>query len=467
MAVLDSLPGIEVTMCVDGESLKEYENNEHEAMLVEPEALDEKFEVVKHQRSVTVKKFVESEAGKLFSIRCAAKDPYRYTGACTHITFECLVDGEIVTGGISMSKDEYEEYGFSYNDVIMGNIYQEQGQELLQRFQFIKTRMIDDNPISEATDPYERTCLMGKIEVRVFRMLFIGYAGRPNNTSLTTQVDVPERMLKGEAKSHSTLFGKGEVIEPRNYADAEFCGGGVDYPIAIFKFQYGSKEDLESLGVIKRCPEPKIEPEFCFCSDLESVLKPISEPQTPKMPLLDIKVERELLQKTSHAESTSSTPVDTFVCSPLKQELQEADRRNPARTAPTQPVISPNHLSPPNPENLNIQTLNPTQTGQLIGQIGQPLQLLQGQVGQPAQVLAHTPASFRANNTAAATPTPPVSASSSSGVNVSTSDPPIKREREQSGSRDRKRRRKPRGKVTIDLTEDDSDDNIVIDLDSD
>ncbi|APA09887.1 hypothetical protein sscle_05g046570 [Sclerotinia sclerotiorum 1980 UF-70] len=35
IAVLESLPGIKVTICVDGEPLKEYENNEHESMLVE------------------------------------------------------------------------------------------------------------------------------------------------------------------------------------------------------------------------------------------------------------------------------------------------------------------------------------------------------------------------------------------------------------------------------------------------
>ncbi|APA09888.1 predicted protein [Sclerotinia sclerotiorum 1980 UF-70] len=325
---------------------------------------------------------------------------------------------------------------------------------------------VQDNPILKvkATEPYERACFMGEIEIRVFRCLLIGLAERPNNRPLTTQTEVPESMLKGQAKSHSTLFGNGEVTESKTYnASVAFCGGGENYPIAIFKFQY---EDLKSLEVIKRSPEPKTEPEFCSRPDPESALKPISEPQVPKMPLLDIKVERELLQTTSHAGSTSSTPGDTSVRSPLKQELQEADGRNPTSTAPTKPVISPNHVLPTNPANLNIQTLNPTQTGQLIGQIGQLLQLLQGQVGQPQQVLAHTPAPFPADTAAAATSTPAVSASNSSGVNVTASDPSIKREQEQNESRDRKRRRKPRGKVTIDLTEDDSDDNIVIDLGS-
>ncbi|TGO79330.1 hypothetical protein BELL_0036g00190 [Botrytis elliptica] len=81
MAVLDSLPGIEVAVCVDGEPLKEYENTEDELILNEPEGLGKKFEVAKHQRSVTIKKFVESTAGNFFTIKCTIKSPYRYTGA--------------------------------------------------------------------------------------------------------------------------------------------------------------------------------------------------------------------------------------------------------------------------------------------------------------------------------------------------------------------------------------------------
>ncbi|KAJ8066667.1 hypothetical protein OCU04_005711 [Sclerotinia nivalis] len=459
MAVLDSLPGIEVTICVDGEPLEEYDNTEDETMLVEPEALDGNFEVAKHQRSVTVKKFVESEAGKFFTINCVVKDPYRYTGDCTHIVFTCLVDGKVLTGGNVLSKDRHRTNGFSSNRVIMGNMYHEQGQELLQSLQYIKARIVEDNAISRAINHNERARSMGESEVRVFRKLFIGYVEGPNNMTLTTQTEVPESMLKGQAKSHSTLFGKGEAKEKDTYLRMAFCGGGVKYPITIFKFQY---EDLKSLGVIEKSPESETEPKFCFVPDPESVLKPISEPQAPKMPLWDVMVKGELLQKPSHVGSTSNTPVDTFVPPLFKQEPQEADSRNPIPAAPTLPAISPNHVLPMNPANLNIQALNSTQTGQLFGQF---LQYLQTQGGQPAQ--AQTPAPFPVDKTTAATLTPPVSASNNNGVNVTTPDPPIKREQEQNESRDRKRRRKPRGKVTIDLTEDDSDDDIVIDLDSD
>ncbi|KAF7871589.1 hypothetical protein EAF04_003696 [Stromatinia cepivora] len=132
-------------------------------------------------------------------------------------------------------------------------------------------------------------------------------------------------MLKGQAKSHRTIFGEPEIRKKfRRSVDLAYCGSSKGYPIAIFKFQHGSKEDLKSLGVIERSPEPEpeTEPEFCFGPDPESVLKPISEPQASQMLLWDAMVKRDLLQKSSHAGSTSNTPVDTFVPPPFKQEVQ-------------------------------------------------------------------------------------------------------------------------------------------------
>ncbi|KAF5868629.1 uncharacterized protein Bfra_012277 [Botrytis fragariae] len=469
MAVLKSLPGIEVTVCVDDKPLKEYENTEDEEMLNEPEGLGKKFEVTKHQRSVTVKKFVESTAGKFFTIKCSVKNPYRYAGACTHISFCSSIDGENLSWAPLFNKETYEKNSFSLTRVVEGNFYKEEGKLLLQRLQFTETQLTQwNNSIEAATRLDGNGRYVGEIEVRFFREMSPSKASLVNTAPLVSKTEIPENLLKGQAKSHSTLFSQGEAEKEGKYVKMKRCDGGRECPIGIFNFQYGSKgwRDLEALGIVERMPEP--ESSFGCGHDSERLPIPMSGPQAPEklfwgtMKEAEAEADAKLSNNNSGGGSTSSPLPNMSTPLSIKQEVQHAGPgRNATSKAPLVPVGSSNVTSPTNSASCNFLDLDPTQTGQLFGQFLQYLQTQGG--GQPSQAPSPPPV----GTTPAALPSLSTSTSGSEIVTTATPKPPVKREKEGNENKSRKRRRKVRGKVTIDLTEGDSDDDVVIDLDSD
>ncbi len=68
MAVLDGLPGLEVLVCMDGQPLEEYDDDEEEAIADTP--------IAEHQAAKTISKFVESVSEKEFSIRILLRSPF-------------------------------------------------------------------------------------------------------------------------------------------------------------------------------------------------------------------------------------------------------------------------------------------------------------------------------------------------------------------------------------------------------
>jgi hypothetical protein len=71
MAILDLVPGLEVTVCVDDHPLEEY--NDDEEVEAQPG------EAFQHQASRTVSKYVESITDKEFEIRCNVTSAFNMT----------------------------------------------------------------------------------------------------------------------------------------------------------------------------------------------------------------------------------------------------------------------------------------------------------------------------------------------------------------------------------------------------
>src|SRR3954468_21433157 len=92
MAVLESLPGIEVTVRMCGRPLIEYENNDRTAPKIE--SSEEKRQVAEYQASKTVSKMVESVADRNFTIKCSVRAPYVFGDDCAGLSFKFYVDGQ-------------------------------------------------------------------------------------------------------------------------------------------------------------------------------------------------------------------------------------------------------------------------------------------------------------------------------------------------------------------------------------
>ncbi|KAM0142452.1 hypothetical protein ACHAO1_001324 [Botrytis cinerea] len=209
MGVFNSFPGTEVTVCVDDKPLKEYESTEDEVTLNESQGLGKKFEVAQHQSSVTVKKFVESAAGEFFTIKCS-----RYADVCTYLSFCSYIDGKILSWAPVFNKETYEKDSFSLTRAVEGNISKEDKKELLQTLQFTETHLSKipmaaqlwcDDLIEAVTRLDGNGRFVGEIEVRVPQAMYLSKANLVSRAPLLSKTEIPENLLKDQAKSHSRL----------------------------------------------------------------------------------------------------------------------------------------------------------------------------------------------------------------------------------------------------------------------
>jgi len=78
--------GLEVTVCVDGKALAEYEADNDQVEHDDPA-------VVQHQSKWTITKYIEATSGKAFTIKLSAKDPYELDAP--NLAFEVNVDDNV------------------------------------------------------------------------------------------------------------------------------------------------------------------------------------------------------------------------------------------------------------------------------------------------------------------------------------------------------------------------------------
>jgi hypothetical protein len=84
MAILESHPGIEITVEVEKEKLSEYDDRESK---VEGNLVGK-----------VVQKYIESVTGACFQIRYVVKQAYKFD--CNHIAIQFYVDGNFITGHV-------------------------------------------------------------------------------------------------------------------------------------------------------------------------------------------------------------------------------------------------------------------------------------------------------------------------------------------------------------------------------
>jgi hypothetical protein len=107
MAVLNGLEGIEVTICVDGQALHEYNDDEIEVQAGAVGA---------YQASKTVSKYIEAATGKEFAIKVTVKSPYKMD--CPTLSFLCKVDGMEICRSI-LQKTKYKPAS-GFEEVVKG-----------------------------------------------------------------------------------------------------------------------------------------------------------------------------------------------------------------------------------------------------------------------------------------------------------------------------------------------------------
>jgi hypothetical protein len=214
MAILDLVPGIEVSVCVDGHPLKEY--NDDEEVEAQPR------EAFQHQATRTVSKYVESTTDKEFEIRYSVTRAFKMD--CPTLSFRIFVDGARARSCLFEVR-EYKELAKSkrpYTErTIKGIESSLNGRVVVKPFKFseIKTSTafklhsnivliliaMDDTKLASIKSDSKLVKNFGEICLRVYRR---SEAIRSKNQNPKVETgsklipEIHEKALKGQAKSH-------------------------------------------------------------------------------------------------------------------------------------------------------------------------------------------------------------------------------------------------------------------------
>ncbi|KAI9648089.1 hypothetical protein NHQ30_002718 [Ciborinia camelliae] len=230
MAVLEAVRGIKVTVCVDDQALQEYDDNQFKTI---------PGDVGDYQASRTVARYVESCTDKEFSIKVEVDETYKFDSPT--LSLRIFIDGSRVC---SPHTDFDKKMPWTK---LLTNCFLEG---------------VDDSKLASVKEDAKRLSVVGEIVVKVYRRGERRQSSRqshPVKFNVDTSTPVHERALKGKAMSHGTALGAPQAIEAPVYWNIDFIDG-KDYPIAIYRFKYRSKESLKSLLILPRTPEPSPSP---------------------------------------------------------------------------------------------------------------------------------------------------------------------------------------------------------------
>ncbi|KAG4430283.1 hypothetical protein IFR05_014230 [Cadophora sp. M221] len=243
MAILDRVPGLEVKVHINGQPAQEYDDDEDEQAV--PGA------VGWYQAARTVRKYVESISDKEFLVQLSLDNSFKFD--CPTLSCELSIDGKVVRSPVI-----YRKHQESFTLEIDG-IKTSAGDgktALLKPFKFSKIETsTDDAKLKDIKEDSKHMNDVGEIVFRIWRSTEARPREAHNYTELVAVNAVHEKALKGQAKSHTTTLGEASRIVSRHVVSCEKLDG-FDYPIAIFRFLYRSKDSLKSLLIIKRTPSP-------------------------------------------------------------------------------------------------------------------------------------------------------------------------------------------------------------------
>ncbi|KAK2026899.1 hypothetical protein LX32DRAFT_723176 [Colletotrichum zoysiae] len=243
MAVIDGLPGVKVSIRLNGsgDDCPEYDDPK-------PPPTPASSGVATH----SISKVIESKDDANFSVHFEVKDAHRWIhgnrGLSVHIyvdgqTVRKLVCGEHLLKGQVLQRHEEGVKEASTNPE----------KCILKPFMFAKIKQVDEGG-ARVTEDLKVVKHLGNIEVIIFRANVHGKADwKPTNAMSKTEL--AEKAMKGKNLSHGTGFSEGREIPKVSNVNCTYPDGNVR--LARFIFRYKSKMALQVEGIIPRDPSPK------------------------------------------------------------------------------------------------------------------------------------------------------------------------------------------------------------------
>ncbi|THX60033.1 hypothetical protein D6D06_01596 [Aureobasidium pullulans] len=227
MAILHSLPGVEITVVVDGEDLHEYQDTDME------------------DEENTVTKYVEAVTGANFAIKACVSQQFKYEGDCLNI--RVAVDGLFVSSPLIEPGDTSKISTSLVDGVIVGD-------ENIRKLRFSELEIVNEHGFGLPKD-LERVKNLGCIKVRVSHLNLVNKLEESLRGSLDIKDGfISEKAIKGQALTHSySLDEETKDTCPRNMWKTTLVPGTRR---GDFRFYYRSKVSLRELMIVPRTPSP-------------------------------------------------------------------------------------------------------------------------------------------------------------------------------------------------------------------
>ncbi|KFX99241.1 hypothetical protein V490_01888 [Pseudogymnoascus sp. VKM F-3557] len=240
MAVIDEVPGLDVSIWMNGQPVKEYE--------------DAGEEIDGPLASKSVVKYIEAISDTEFAVNFSVLPVFKeHRQTKDDLLFKAQVDGKWYSG-------RFMEFGQSdsrpWNRLVEGvSGVDVAGRGTLRPFKFDAINIVEATDSTKTEIDMKAAAKLGEVIVDVFRVRIGANAESKYSAQKDTAATVSEKAIKGRALSHGTTLGTTKTI-PAPKISHHTNLDGVDKPLARFIFRYRSKEALRQLLIIPRTPSP-------------------------------------------------------------------------------------------------------------------------------------------------------------------------------------------------------------------
>ncbi|KAH6875378.1 hypothetical protein BKA58DRAFT_119998 [Alternaria rosae] len=229
MAIASEHPGLEVTICVDGQPLPEYEDDDEDPA------------------PKTTTKYIEARSDRHFSIVTRFKPPFPTE---YHVRTWLSIDG------IGMDRRLWLREGLFERPFEKAGIRRQEGEEWVkQKFSFAKLNIVEEaresipNVAAMKQSLSTTGCITMSFQlVKGFQEVQLESPKHYTPAHLATLKEIPEKALKGDALSHQIVLSKSQKCRPgrptTSYRKYDFVG---KEPFATFHFKYRSLASLRAL----------------------------------------------------------------------------------------------------------------------------------------------------------------------------------------------------------------------------
>ncbi|KAK2625524.1 hypothetical protein QTJ16_004836 [Diplocarpon rosae] len=266
MAILNAVPGLQVTIQSSNEDLQEYEDD--------GEWSQRRFAHISEGRRS--QKFVESKADAEFRIRLTLKHPFKMDSQS--LAFKVSVDGHGIAQATCTDSWFTRSSGY-YMELITAKLDRISPTQLSSRalkFSSIKKgkwnlnmlmttgslALVDDPDSTRVKRDVKALAEIGQIVVSVFRAehrdVYLPPLVNYSSAHHRPPAEVAEKALKGQAISHGVAYGEQQIVTRASKETYDL--DGPNNPIGVFVFKYRSREDLQSELIIPRSLSPETAP---------------------------------------------------------------------------------------------------------------------------------------------------------------------------------------------------------------